>query len=68
MIIPTEIRKGVAKVLPDSLRKSFKTKIGRIVKDGAGIEPDVKTEEELMADVTISLFENNHFFYICKFV
>lgn len=53
---------GVAKVLPDSLRKSFKTKIGRIVKDGAGIEPDVKTEEELMADVTISLFENNHFF------
>lgn len=53
---------GVAKVLPDSLRKSFKTKIGRIVKDGAGIEPDVKTEEELMADITISLFENNHFF------
>ena len=53
---------GVAKVLPDSLRKSFKTKIGRIVKDRAGIEPDVKTEEELMADVTISLFENNHFF------
>lgn len=53
---------GVAKVLPDSLRKSFKTKNGRIVKDGAGIEPDVKTEEELMADVTISLFENNHFF------
>lgn len=53
---------GIAKVLPDSLRKSFKTKFGRIVKDGAGIEPDVKTEEEIMADVTISLFENNHFF------
>ena len=53
---------GIAKVLPDSLRKSFKTKIGRIVKDGAGIEPDVKTEEELMADITVSLFENNDFF------
>lgn len=53
---------GKANILPDSLRKSFKTKIGRTVKDGAGIEPDITTTEELMADVTISLFQNNHFF------
>lgn len=53
---------GIASALPDSLRKIYKTKSGRIVKDGAGIEPDIKTEEEKVAPVTIALFTNNHFF------
>lgn len=53
---------GVATALPDSLRKEFKTKSGRIVKDGAGIEPDIKTEEEKVAPITIALFNNNYIF------
>ena len=53
---------GVASALPDSLRKEFKTKTGRIVKDGAGIEPDIKTEEDKVAPVTIALYNNNHIF------
>ncbi|HQG37589.1 MAG TPA: S41 family peptidase [Chitinophagales bacterium] len=53
---------GVASALPDSLRKEFKTKGGRIVKDGAGIEPDIKTLEEKVAPITIALYNNNHLF------
>lgn len=53
---------GKALAVADSLRKSFKTKGGRTVKDGAGIEPDVTTEEQILSDVTYSLFENNHIF------
>ncbi len=53
---------GIASALPDSLRKEFKTKVGRIVKDGAGVEPDVKTEEERIAPISIALYSNNHIF------
>ena len=53
---------GSATALPDSLRKEYKTKSGRIVKDGAGIEPDVKTEAEKVAPITIALFTNNYLF------
>ncbi|MFN8283058.1 MAG: S41 family peptidase [Chitinophagales bacterium] len=53
---------GVAKALADSLRQTFKTKNGRIVKDGAGIEPDIKTEDEKVAPITIALFTKNHIF------
>ncbi len=54
---------GVASALPDSLRKEFKTRSGRIVKDGAGIEPDVKTEEQRISPIAVSLYTNNHIFY-----
>ena len=53
---------GIASALPDSLRQDFKTKAGRIVKDGAGIEPDIKTEEERIAPISIALYTNNHIF------
>lgn len=53
---------GVASALPDSLRKEFKTKMGRIVKDGAGIEPDIKMDLEETNPITIALYTNNHFF------
>jgi len=53
---------GVASALPDSLRKEFKTKTGRIVKDGAGIEPDIKIDEEKVAPILIALYNNNHIF------
>ena len=53
---------GVASALADSLRQTFKTKNGRIVKDGAGIEPDIKTVDEKIAPITIALYNNNHVF------
>ncbi len=53
---------GIASALPDSLRKEFKTKSGRIVKDGAGIEPDIKTEEQRISPISIALYTNNHLF------
>jgi carboxyl-terminal processing protease len=57
---------GIATALPDSLRQEFKTKAGRIVKDGAGIEPDIKTEEEKIAPISIALYNNNHIFYFAN--
>lgn len=57
---------GIASALPDSLRKEFKTKDGRIVKDGAGVEPDVKIEEERVAPISIALYNNNHIFNFCN--
>jgi carboxyl-terminal processing protease len=48
--------------VPDSLISAFKTKGGRIVYDGAGIMPDVKTEEEKFSNILISLISKNHIF------
>jgi carboxyl-terminal processing protease len=45
--------------IPDSLRKEFKTKNGRIVLDGAGIEPDERTESKSFAPITYSLVARN---------
>lgn len=53
---------GRAPVIADSLRKVFYTKVGRPVKDGAGIEPDLKLEDELFAPISISLFTKDLFF------
>lgn len=46
---------GTVPVVPDSLRKSFKTKNGRKVLDGAGIDPDIKVDEVKYSKITISL-------------
>lgn len=46
---------GDSKSVPDSLRNEFKTRNGRIVKDGAGIEPDKKIESKTYAPITFSL-------------
>jgi carboxyl-terminal processing protease len=44
---------------PDSLKVAFKTKNGRKVMDGGGIEPDVVLEPEKYARITISLITKN---------
>ena len=41
---------GTVSKLPDSLRTVFKTKGGRTVLDGAGIDPDVVTNQAAMSD------------------
>ncbi|MDG1279583.1 MAG: S41 family peptidase [Algoriphagus sp.] len=48
--------------VPDSLRKEFKTKNGRIVLDGAGIEPDEKVESVSYKPISYSLVARNHIF------
>lgn len=48
--------------VPDSLRKEFKTSNGRIVLDGAGIEPDEEVESKRYAPITYSLVARNHVF------
>ena len=53
---------GRVEKVPDSLISAFKTKGGRIVYDGAGIMPDVKTEEEKFSNILISLISKNHIF------
>jgi carboxyl-terminal processing protease len=53
---------GALTTVPDSLRKEFKTKNGRIVLDGAGIEPDQLTEPISYAPISYSLVARSHIF------
>jgi carboxyl-terminal processing protease len=46
---------GNGKSVPDSLRVAFKTKNGRPVFDGAGIEPDIEVGSRGFAPITYSL-------------
>lgn len=46
---------GTPAVVPDSLKKSFKTKSGRVVYDGGGVDPDVLVEPSAPAPILISL-------------
>ena len=60
---------GRAEKIPDSLKTAFKTKNGRIVYAGSGIEPDILLEPEFASNITISLVSNFLFFnYALKFV
>ena len=53
---------GSAGTVPDSLRKAFKTANGRVVLDGAGIEPDEKVTEKGYAPISYTLVAGNHLF------
>jgi carboxyl-terminal processing protease len=53
---------GRVEKVPDSLITAFKTKHGRVVYDGAGILPDVKTEERKPSQILIALINKNHLF------
>ena len=46
---------GRALKVPDSLKTAFKTKGGRTVYDGFGIEPDIEVEPEYMSNLGIAL-------------
>ncbi len=46
---------GSVPAMPDSLRNEFKTKGGRKVLDGAGIDPDIQTEATPHSKITQSL-------------
>jgi len=49
---------GRAGALPDSLSNLFKTRKGRPVRDGGGIEPDIYTQENGPALITRALMRN----------
>lgn len=53
---------GRVEKVHDSLITAFKTKHGRIVYDGAGILPDVKTEEKRPSLILVTLINKNHIF------
>lgn len=59
---------GSVSSVPDSLKKPFKTKIGRTVYDGGGIEPDVKMEDENLSPLAITLLTKGYIFdYATKY-
>ncbi len=49
--------------VPDSLRKEFKTKNGRSVFDGIGIDPDILIAESAQKLVEIALLQNSAYFF-----
>ena len=49
---------GVSK-MPDSLRTAFKTKNGRTIYDGSGVEPDILIEKPEVPNVVKSLLDNH---------
>jgi carboxyl-terminal processing protease len=53
---------GSVGIIPDSLAKEFKTRNGRIVKDGGGIAPDVEILPEALSQVATELYLRNQIF------
>ena len=53
---------GSVGIIPDSLISEFKTKNGRIVKDGGGITPDIEILPEPMSQISSELFQRNYIF------
>lgn len=59
---------GSVEKFPDSLRSEFKTKNGRKVYDGNGIDPDITVEEEYLGAVTVALIQEGLIFdYATKY-
>lgn len=48
--------------IPDSIKQSFKTSTGRVVYDGGGIDPDVKTQPKEAHPITHKLYEAGFIF------
>lgn len=53
--------RGIKKA--DSLRVKFKTKNGREVEDGHGIQPDIELGKEKLNYITKSILKKNHIFH-----
>lgn len=59
---------GSVSKFADSLRAEFKTKGGRNVLDGNGIDPDISTEEEYFSEVVANLLQDGLIFeYASKY-
>jgi carboxyl-terminal processing protease len=53
---------GSVGFIPDSLISEFKTRNGRIVRDGGGITPDVEVVPPMLSQVATELYVYNHIF------
>jgi carboxyl-terminal processing protease len=53
---------GSVGIIPDSLISEFKTKNGRIVKDGGGIAPDIEVLPETLSQISGELYIRNYIF------
>jgi carboxyl-terminal processing protease len=53
---------GSVGYIPDSLISEYSTKNGRKVYDGGGIEPDIKTDSEILSNIAYSLYSKNFIF------
>jgi len=53
---------GSVGLIPDSLKKEFRTEHGRIVSDGGGIAPDVETKPVYFSNIAITLLKHNYIF------
>lgn len=53
---------GDSPKIADSTIKAFKTKGGRIVYDGHGIDPDVLVKADTLSNISYTLLVNYHFF------
>ncbi|MGC1390050.1 MAG: S41 family peptidase [Bacteroidales bacterium] len=53
---------GSVGIIPDSLISEFKTKNGRIVKDGGGITPDIELLPEPLSQISSDLFLRYYIF------
>lgn len=51
--------------VPDSLKKAFNTKAGRIVYDGGGIQPDIAVEKDQLHTITQELIKQDMIFDFC---
>src|SRR5690606_22897636 len=59
---------GSVAIVQDSLKKPFKTKNGRLVYDGGGVEPDVKTENVELSNMLQTLLAKGYIFdYATKY-
>jgi carboxyl-terminal processing protease len=53
---------GAVEEVPDSLIATFKTKNGRVVMDGRGVDPDIKIEADYLSLLTQELIIEHHIF------
>ena len=58
---------GSVGYIPDSLISEFKTRNGRSVFDGGGIEPDIKIHSEAPGNITMALYGQNLIFDYATF-
>jgi carboxyl-terminal processing protease len=53
---------GTVEAFADSVKSSFKTRNGRVVYDGGGLDPDLNIEQDYVGSVTSALFNSGLFF------
>ena len=53
---------GSVGYVPDSLISEYKTKSGRLVYDGGGIQPDFEVIPEILSEITLQLYTQSLFF------